>query len=1282
MKKTLGRRWLSLLLACALCLTLIPAAFADDTLDSVGDYKISLTASSPKIEVEGEATLTATVTKNNATDDSVAVTLSTNDTDIITLDTDKKKITGKAEGTATITASCTVPDSTGGTTEISATCTVEVEPADTSPTTTITIQGGNFTLTVGEPKTMSATVEVNGSTVTDPDIKWTSSDTTKATFKNNVVTAKAAGTVQIIAEYNGTKAEVTCEIKALPYSTTIDYSTDLETIVGANTKLKAKTYPEGQMVRWESKDPEIASVDYNGSVRGLTPGETEIIAYFELSGERFESAPLKVIVTGIAPTKDTISVEENGTKTLTIGQSDKVTIRYFGKINPDSITFTSRDNFTASVTGRELRGLRVGTAVIEARAEGGKYITTFKVEVTPDSSTELPLNGSINLTTNDTLPFTKLYSDFTSQINGTVKYITNLMVDSTAHGTLYYNYSSEAEPGRGVAQTENYYINPKAGQLDPRNITFVPKPSFNGGEVFITYNAVTDTNQYSCRIRVNITRGGDGTGSDADAITQTTKYNTPVKFNGIEFDQICRNRLGSNLNYVTFSLPNERQGTLYTNYVSEGNYGSRVTLNSRYSTKDLDDVWFVPAPGFEGSVVIYYTGFAKGSSGKSYTGQVIITVGKDSASSIGGLSYEISRGGVARFDDVDFNDYCKSILDDRQTLSSIQFTALPNASQGVMYYDYRSSTNTGSLASTSTTYWYGTRTPRIDRLAFVPASDYVGIIRIPFVGQTVSGVQFSGNVEVNVRGGQSSGDISYICAPGRSVDFRNNDFTRLSNELTGRTLDYIVFDGLPSRTDGDLYYNSRRITSTGTRYYNGSGNRISNLSFRASSSFSGTIDIPFIGYDRNGVDFTGVITISSSGSSSSNTDAIQYTTDSKSAAVFDRDDFDDLSQWETDRDISTVRFDPPRSSEGDLYRNYRSSTSKGTRITSSSTTLSAGELDRVAFIPASGFTGTVVLDFEAKATNGDEFDGTVEITVERPSADVTVRYSTRTAPVDFRSSDFSQGSRSLSSIQFGSMPPTSTGYLYYRYTSPTRYERQASASTTYRASGSNLISDLTFVPRAGYTGTLILPYTGTNSNGSTFEGEVQITVSPTYSSTHFNDMGPYDNQERAAVEFLYDLGVTRGISSTEYGPELPILRGDFAVMVYNAFGMTPTGSSQIFNDVPSSARYAQAINTLYSRGIVSGVGNGNYAPNSNVSRQEAVCMVQRAMRSAGWSAAGDATYLLDSYSDGGSVASFARKDMATAVRQGYLPIRGGRLEPTAPLTRIDMAQVLHRVLTY
>lgn len=1055
-------------------------------------------------------------------------------------------------------------------------------------------------------------------------------------------------------------------------SVTITTTSPLRTGKGLTTPLSVTTEPEGQNVAWKSDDESIVTVDtYTRLLTAHKPGETKVRAYLESDETVTDS--LDVIVSGIEILEAPYKVDENGTADLTKA------VKCWGDARQTTLSFSSLDNYTIEISGNQVRGLNVGEATVEVRANGGAYLETFTVEVTPDPTTEIKAPG---MTTSDVLPFSSL--NFSSQINNTVEYVTGLLV-STSQGTLYYKYKSDAEPGAGVGQIENYYRNPGPGQRALSDITFVPKADYPGGQVTISYTAITTNGRnYSCKITFTLKSSSSG-GSQVDGITYNTSYNTAVKFVGLEFDQICREQTGSRLNYVTFSQPPVRQGSLYTNYSGTGDYGSPIELRRQYSLKDLDDVWFVPAPGYTGTspVVIYYT--AAGTNGRTYAGQILITVDREGGVAIGGLHYETVPGRAVRFDDEDFDDYCQELLDTYQHLSFVRFDSLPAASEGVLYYDYRSNSSTGSAVSLDTSYYYGSRTPRLDRLVFVPAESYTGTIRIPFTGYTTDGTRFSGNVEINVRSGASAGtgDIRYTCAPGRSVSFRSSDFTSLSSQLTGRTLDYIVFQGLPDSADGYLYYNNSRITSTGSRYGNNSGNRISNLSFRASNSFVGAVDIPFEGCATNGDRFTGVITVESSGSgSSTNRGNIRYVTDSQNAAIFNRDDFDDLSQWATDRNVSSVRFQVPASSQGTLYSGYRSSTNQGTRLTGS-TSITAGNLDRVAFVPASGYTGTVYIDFTGTASgSGGTFTGTVEIEVGRAAAAVTVRYSTRTAPVHFYGGDFGRSGYSLSSIRFTSMPSTSEGSLYYQYTSPSRYGRRATTSTSYRVSGSDLISDLTFVPRAGYTGTVSISYTGTNSSGSTFDGEVLITVSPSYSSSYFNDMSGYSDAQRAAVDFLRENGITSGISSTQFGPEYSIERGDFAVMVCQAFSLSSSGSYNAFYDVPSGAYYAQAVNTLRALGIVSGVGNGAYAPRDTLSRQDAVCMIQRAMRASGWNAIDGYASALSPYSDGSSVSGYAQGAVAGAIQQGWLPTRGGRLDPRAPLTRVEMAEMIHRVLTY
>lgn len=1208
MKMTHGRRWLALLLTLALCLSLLPAVFAEGEGTSDPD-----TPSTPPA-------LTG-----------------------ITLTLDKASL-NLAEGGAAVTLTGTVTPVPDG--------------AKLSNPNAIT-----FTWKSSDEKVV--TVRGGGSEAGNSGI--TGSATVTAT-------GGGTATVTVTAKHKtvGEAVTATCTVTVAPKmeSITITPTGPITLEKGSQQNFTASTVPAGQEVTWESSDESVVTVS-RGTIYAKAPGAAQITASIGEAGNKATSAPVKVEVSGIRLEETSLKLTEEESQELPLAE-------LFGVAKGKTVRWMSMNPDVAEVIDGRVLGVGPGRTTIRATVDGGVYEATATVEVAAGQSTIDRRDKPMSVA--GTLSFSELRSDFRGQGGDAgLSHITGLRVD-TAQGTLYYKYYSEAEPGAGVAQEGSYYLNPSSGQRGLSDITFVPKPNFAGGTVTISYTAVTNSyDNRQCRILLTVEPRGS-----VPTIALSTPYDTPVKLSSAEFDRICQELNGVGLNTITFAQPSSRQGTLYTNYVGPGNYGSVVSTSRLYTRQEVDDIWFVPAPGVTGPVTISYTARGRGSTGSVYTGSLIITVGERSAIEEGGPVYATATGGPVTFDDQDFEDYREKALSGGKNLSYIQFDSLPAASQGILYYDYRTASSPGSRVSAGTSYYYSTRTPRLDRVTFVPAESFAGTVRIPFTGWDRDGSRFSGEVEIAVRGSSGSGDIRYTCSPGGSVSFLNSDFTSLCRELTGRTLNYIVLQELPDRYDeGSIYHSSSRVSSTGTRYYANTSNsyRISRLSFEANSAFFGSVDIPFVGYASNGDSFDGVITISSSGV---NDWTIHYRADSSTAAVFDRDDFDSLSQWNARENVRSVRFQIPSTSQGDLYRNYRSSSNMGTRIASSSTSISRSSLNQVAFVPARGYTGMVYIDFTATADDGSVFDGTVEIAVERGTADATARYYTQSGPVQFDSQDFRQGTRALSSIRFDSLPSSSEGHLYYRYTSPLRQEGEADTKTSYRASGSgnSLISDLTFVPRAGYTGTVILLYTGTNSSGSTFEGEVVITVSPTRSSAYFNDMASYSDAQRAAVDFCRENNITRGMSSTQFGPENSIRRGDFALMLYQAMELNPRYNSKPFQDVAASAYYAEAVDTLRALGIVSGVGGGRYAPGSTLSRQDAVCMVQRAMRTldlGGYD--GDVSYL-SGYSDKDQVAGYAQGAMAFAVREGYLPTRNGRLDPYQPLSRVDMAQMLHRVLTY
>lgn len=1138
-----------------------------------------------------------------------------------------------------------------GTASLKATVTAKPETADTTGLT-YEWKVGDGSIAEVTP-TDQATVTVKGLTK----------------GKTNITVTSKCGTV--------TSNEATCAVtvEELIEEVTLSPNNNVTLEPGLSRQVTATTKPAGQgSITWASSNSSVATVTTQGVVWAKSPGKTEITATATgaAGGNTKTSPSLTVEVSGIKLASSTLRLRENESVEAPL-------VELFGAAAGKNVNWMSMNPDIAEYSGGHITGRGPGRTTIKATVGGGVYEATLTVDVDVDPNSTID-RTSPSLKITDTLKFDGLVSSFQGQAGRKLSYITGLRVDTT-QGTLYYKYYSEAEPGAGVAQDERYYIAPRSGQKDLREITFVPKPNFSGGAVTINYTAVSDTYEnYQCRILLTVEPKGS-----ASAVALSTAYDTPVKLNGAEFERICQELNGASLSSVTFTQPSSRQGTLYTDYISAGNYGSVVSTGRAYTRQELDNIWFVPAPGFEGTVSISYTARGRNSSGSAYTGSLTIAVGERNDVNSGGPAYFTANGGPVTFDDRDFEDYRAKVLPGGGTLSYIQFGSLPSAAQGALYYDYRTISSPGSRVSAGTSYYYGTRTPRLDRITFVPAEGFTGVVRIPFTGWDRDGRRFSGEVEVAVRGSGGSGDIRYTCSPGRSVSFLNSDFTSLCQELTDRSLNYIMLQDLPDRySEGSLYHNtSSRVSSTGTRYYANSSNsyRISRLSFKAVSGFFGSVDIPFVGYATNGDSFNGTVTIDSNGV----TDwTIRYTGTTGSPAKFLRDDFDSLSQWDSREDVSSVRFSVPSTSQGDLYRNYYSTSSKGTRISSSSTSISAGSLNQVAFVPNKSFTGTVYIDFTATTRSGGTFTGVVEVAVEREAADATARYYTQSAPVKFDSQDLRQGTRTLSYVRFSQMPASGEGRLYYRYTSPLRQEREADTKTNYRVSGSSysLISDLTFVPRAGYTGTVVLPYTGTNSNGSTFEGEVVITVSPTRSSAYFNDMGSYTDAQRAAVDFCRENNITRGISSTQFGPESSIRRGDFALMLYQAMELNPRYNGASFQDVADGAYYAQAVNTLRVLGVVSGVGGGRYDPDGTLSRQDAVCMVQRAMQTLNMGGYDGSASYLNGYTDSDRVAGYARGAMAFAVREGYLPTGNSRLDAYQPLSRVDMAQMLHRVLTY
>lgn len=167
-----------------------------------------------------------------------------------------------------------------------------------------------------------------------------------------------------------------------------------------------------------------------------------------------------------------------------------------------------------------------------------------------------------------------------------------------------------------------------------------------------------------------------------------------------------------------------------------------------------------------------------------------------------------------------------------------------------------------------------------------------------------------------------------------------------------------------------------------------------------------------------------------------------------------------------------------------------------------------------------------------------------------------------------------------------------------------------------------------------------------------------------------------------AVEYCYEHQLVNGVSSDQFGPDSDIRRGDFLLTLYRFAGSPAVSSTASFPDVATTDYYAAAIAWGKSSGLVNGLEDGTFAPKSSITRQEAFTILGRALSTLGIQYTAAPLSVLDSFTDGSSLAAWAAQHTADLIYCQLIGGSGGQLNPKANLSRAQMAVLLHKLGTY
>ena len=753
-----------------------------------------------------------------------------------------------------------------------------------------------------------------------------------------------------------------------------------------------------------------------------------------------------------------------------------------------------------------------------------------------------------------------------------------------------------------------------------------------------------------------------------------------------DFEDACLEESGDEIEYIRFTdLPDEDDGILYDDYEEE-----EVSTRTEFDASDIEDLVFIPEEDCDGEVVIPFVGEASYEQGRSteyydIEGDLVIDVtAVNSSSSSGDVTYETDVNDEVYLDVDDFDDYVYDSTRSGDEVDYIYFTSLPSSSKGTLYYDgTRSSDEVGKNDDFDH--------DEIDDLLFIPDDDFEGTVTIPFKGEADSGESISGDLVIVVGDGKSSsakeGDVTYNIDVNDEVYLDVDDFDDYVYDSTrsGDEVDYIYFTSLPSSSKGTLYYDGTRSSDEVGKNDDFDHDEIDDLLFIPDDDYEGSVTIPFKGEADSGESISGdlVINVGIDGDSEV---VVKLNASTGNPITFDADDFNDAVMDETGYNLNYVVFDYASGRGGYLYFDYDGASEDevdDARYYRSS----SPSLNDVTFVPGSAAGSTTRIPFKAYTTNNKTVNGEVEITYVTLSSPSVVSYTSNGLAVTFRSSDFAaacaaRGGSSLVSVTFPSASVTG-GQLYYGFETPTNYQRGilSTVSYSYGSSGLYRLDEVTFLPKAEYTGSVVIPYVGTDADGITYNGNIQITVTPPSSTTRFNDMGNY-SWAVPGVEFLAAYGITTGTGTgTTYSPASQLTRGDYILMLVRTFNLTASSTGN-FSDVKADAYYADALAVAKALGIATADANGNFRPTEGVTRQDAMVFLYRAMQKANRTVPNAYDSYLTRFPDGASVATDARPAMAAMAQAGVIKgDQAGRLNPTGTLTRAEMATILHRALT-
>lgn len=185
-----------------------------------------------------------------------------------------------------------------------------------------------------------------------------------------------------------------------------------------------------------------------------------------------------------------------------------------------------------------------------------------------------------------------------------------------------------------------------------------------------------------------------------------------------------------------------------------------------------------------------------------------------------------------------------------------------------------------------------------------------------------------------------------------------------------------------------------------------------------------------------------------------------------------------------------------------------------------------------------------------------------------------------------------------------------------------------------------------------------------------------ITQTPSVPTEKFTDLAGYQ-WANEAVYALHEKGIINGVSENLFAPQSNVKREEFAAMIVRLAELKATTFENVFSDVSESDWFFKELMAAYENGIVNGMNDGAFGVGVNITRQDIAVILCNLAKKYGIDTAVEQP---PEFSDYNNTSDYAKEAIAFLCAKGVINGSDGKILPLQNATRAEAAKMIYEFI--